>query len=391
MANKRDYYEILGAARDASTAEIKSAYRKLAKKYHPDVNKNRDANERFKEIGEAYEVLSNAEKKAAYDRLGHAAFDPSMGQGFGYQTWPGFDTSAGGGFDPSAGSGQAFGGFRDPFEIFEDFFGFRSPFGATARRQHQRVAGSDILQELEIDFETAAKGGEKEISYQRYVICETCGGSGAERGEKRVACSECGGGGQVRSTRSILGGLFTSVTTCSRCGGEGEIIKNPCSKCSGSGRIRETSKIKLKIPAGVDTGNHLRFSGEGNSGERGSEAGDLYLHFSVKPHQFFRREGDDIYVSVPLTFPQAVLGDIIFVPTIFGEVKLKIPAGTQTGTSFRLKGKGIPRLSKSGKGDEYAEVEVKTPEKLSSQERKLFEQLKEVEKKPKGILDQIFS
>lgn len=381
MNSKRDYYEILGVPKNASKTAVKSAYRKLAKKYHPDVNKNGDAAERFKEIGEAYEVLSNTDKRAAYDRLGHAAFDPSMGQGFGYQSWPGFGTSPSAGYD--------FTGFRDPFEIFEDFFGFRSPFRAATRRRTSQ-AGSDILHELEIDFEAAVTGGEEEISYQRHAVCETCNGSGGEKGEKAVTCPECNGAGQVRSTRSILGGLFTSVTTCPRCGGTGEIIENLCSKCNGSGQIKETSKLKVKIPAGVDTGTHLRFSGEGNAGERGTEAGDLYIHFTVKPHKFFRRQGNDIYVSLPLTFSQAALGDTISVPTISGKIKLKIPAGTQSGTSFRLKGKGVPFVNSKTKGDEYVEVEVKTPEKLSSQAKKLFEKLKEIEQKPKGILNQIF-
>lgn len=381
MKSKHDYYEILGVSKNASKTEIKSAYRKLAKKYHPDVNKNGDAEVRFKEIGEAYEVLSNTDKRAAYDRLGHAAFDQSMGQGFGYQTWPGFGTTPGAGFD--------FTGFRDPFEIFEDFFGFRSPFNTTTRRRTTQ-AGSDILHNLEIDFETAVAGGEKGISYQRYVVCETCRGSGAEKGEKTITCPECNGAGQVRSTHSILGGLFSSVTTCSRCDGAGEIIENPCSKCNSSGQTKETSKLKVKIPAGVDTGTHLRFSGEGNAGERGASSGDLYIHFTVKPHKFFRRQGNDIYVSLPLTFSQAALGSTISVPTISGKIKLKIPAGTQNGTVFRLKGKGVPFVNSKTKGDEYVEVEVKTPEKLSSEAKNLFEKLKEIEQKPKGILDQIF-
>ncbi len=388
MNSKRDYYEILGVSKNASKTEVKSAYRKLAKKYHPDVNKNGDAADKFKEIGEAYEVLSNTDKRAAYDRMGHAAFDQSIGQGFGYQTWPGFDPSTRSTGSRQAGSEQTYEGFRDPFEIFEDFFGFRSPFGATTRRQSQ--SGSDILQKLEIDFETAVAGGEKEISYQRYTVCETCGGSGAEKGEKPITCPECNGVGQVRSTRSILGGLFSSVTTCPKCGGEGEIIENLCPKCRGSGQTKETSKLKLKIPAGVDTGTHLRFSGKGNTGERGASSGDLYIHFIVKPHRFFRRQGNDIYISVPLTFSQTALGSTISVPTISGKIKLKIPAGTQSGTVFRLKGKGVPFVGSRTKGDEYVEVEVKTPEKLSSEARNLFEKLKEIEQKPKGILDQIF-
>ncbi|MBM4401872.1 MAG: molecular chaperone DnaJ [Candidatus Cloacimonetes bacterium] len=380
MNTKRDYYEILGVGRDASNSEIKSAYRKLAKKYHPDVNKNGGAEVRFKEIGEAYEVLSDADKRAAYDRLGHAAFEQG---GFNYQTWPGFGTSPGVGFD--------FTGFRDPFEIFEDFFGFRSPFGATTRRRPQPEAGSDILQNLEIDFETAVAGGEKEITYQRFVFCPKCKGTGSEEAQAKITCPECGGSGQVRSTRSILGGLFTSVTICPKCGGAGEVIENPCLKCAGSGRRKQKEKLTIKIPAGVDTGSSLRFSDKGNAGERGAAKGDLYIHFAVKLHKFFRRSGNDIYVSVPLTFSQAALGDTISVPTITGEVKLKIPSGTQTNTQFRLKGKGVPYLSGDGKGDEYVEVEVKTPEKLSPEEKKLFEQLKEMERKPKGILNQIFS
>lgn len=383
---KKDYYDILGVSKNATQAEMKSAYRRLAKKYHPDVNHKDGAEQRFKVIGEAYEVLGNEEKRAAYDRLGHAAFEQASrfgGQSTGYgapgagRAYPGFDFT------------DIFGGFSDPFDLFEEMFGYRSPFGQNSEVRRQGK-GEDLFYELALTFDEAVHGVEKEISYPRWQACESCQGRGAKKGSHPQACDQCQGNGRVRSSRSFLGTMFTSVTACPKCGGDGEIISNPCEVCQGSGRERETYKFKAKIPAGINSGMSLRFGGEGDVGERGGVSGNLYLRFKVKPHKFFERRGDDIYLTVPLSFSQATLGDTIEVPTIDKKVKLKIPAGTQSNTQFRLRGKGVPNLNGPGRGDEYVRVEVKTPGKLSREEKRLFKELKQLEKRPKGVFEQIF-
>lgn len=374
---RQDYYETLGVSKDSSPAEIKSAYRRLAKKYHPDVNKEEQAEQKFKEIGEAYEVLGNEEKRAAYDRLGHHAFDQAARRGGEAYTYPGFDFA------------DIFGGFRDPFDLFEEMFGYRSPFRRTSSvRRESR--GEDLFYELTLTFEESVAGAMKEISYPRWQVCDSCQGSGAKKGSRPMVCEQCQGSGRVQSSRSVLGAMFTSVTTCPRCEGEGEVIKNPCESCRGSGRERVTHRFKAKVPAGIEHGMSLRFAGEGDVGERGGTAGDLFLRFKVKPHQFFKRRGDDLYLTIPLAFSQVTLGDMIEVPTIDKKIKLRIPAGTQSNTQFRLKGRGVHHLDDSGRGDQYVRVKVRTPEKLSRGEKRLFEELKELEKKPKGVLNQIF-
>lgn len=378
---KKDYYEILGVSKNATEAEIKSAYKKLAKKYHPDVNKEAGAEAKFKETGEAYQVLFDAQKRAAYDRLGRAAFDQAQKSG-------GFGTAyRGADFDFS----DIFsGGFRDPFEIFEEFFG-ASPFGFGTARPRQESAGSDLLYELILSFDEAVHGIEKEISYPRQGVCPACQGTGSQKGSRPQACPECEGRGRVRrATQTFLGSLST-IITCPTCGGGGEVIANPCQKCRGQGSVRENKKLKINVPAGVDSGDRLRFASEGNAGERGAKSGDLYVQFIVKLHPIFKRQGSDIYLDLPISFSQATLGDVIEVPTIDGQLKLKIPAGTQSGTQFRLKGKGVPYLGRGGRGDEYVRVQLKTPTQLSSQEKKLFEELKNLESQPKSFFNQFFA
>lgn len=372
--SKKDYYEILGVSKNATQQEIKAAYKKLAKKYHPDVNKNDpQAESMFKELGEAYQVLSDGEKRAAYDRLGHAAFDQAARSGFsGYRAYNiNFEDLFG-------------GGFRDPFDIFNEFFG-TSPFGfsAAGTRGQASQQGNDLLYELALDFDEAVHGVEKEISYERRGSCTVCKGSGAASGSSKVTCPTCGGQGQVRETSQIFFGAFSTIRTCSQCNGEGVIIEKPCLNCRGRGVTKERKRLKIKVPAGVDTGYHLRFRGEGDAGEQGAPWGDLYVRFEVKPHKFFKREGDDILLDLPISFSQATLGDVTKVPSIDGEVKMRIPAGTQSGTQFRLRGKGVPHFGSYGRGDQFVNVQLQTPQRLNSELKELFEQLRLYEPKPK--------
>ena len=355
--DKRDYYEVLGVSKNADAQEIKKAYRKLAMKHHPDKNPDdHEAEERFKELGEAYEVLSDDQKRAAYDRYGHSAFSqgtgPSAGGGFGGDPFDIFREVFGGGGGRGGGS------------IFDDFFG-----GGGSRRSDGKQRGSDLRYDLPIDLEEVVTGVEKEISIERLVPCDSCTGTGAQGGKADLRnCSTCGGVGQVITSR----GFFQVQQPCPVCQGAGESLANPCSKCSGEGRKNGTSRIKLKIPPGIGDGNRLRSSSSGDSGVRGGPAGDLYVVVHIKPHDIFERDETDLHCEVPIPFSIAALGGDLVVPTMEGKASVKIPQGTQTNTSFRLKEKGVPDVRTGRKGDLFVNVQVEVPVKLSrDQEKKL--------------------
>lgn len=359
MAEKRDYYEILGVSKGASEEEIKRAYRAAAKKCHPDLNpgKEAEAEEKFKEVNEAYDVLKDPEKRARYDQFGHAGVDPSYGGG-----------SSAGGFG-GFGSG-GFGGF-DMGDIFESFFGGGFGTSQSARRNGPKK-GKDVEQHIEITFEEAAFGVEKEVTIYRMETCRSCGGSGAKRGTSPVTCSVCGGSGQVRTTQRTPLGNFTSATTCHNCGGTGQKINDPCPDCRGSGLIRHQRKININIPAGIDNGQTITLRGEGSSGMRGGPSGDLYITISIKKHELFERRGYDVVFEMPISFVSAALGDTLRVPTLDGEVEYKIAEGTQSGTVFKFKNKGIQQLRGRGRGDQYVKVVVEVPRGLSERQKELL-------------------
>lgn len=359
-SSKRDYYEILGVAKGSSDPEIKKAYRKLAVKYHPDKNPgDKEAEDKFKEIGEAYEVLSNADKRAAYDRYGHAAF-------------------AGGAAGPGGFAGGA-GGFHDPFDVFREVFGaggggggmgggifdeiFGGGFGGGGSRTSNR--GADLRYDLEISLEEAFRGCEKQISIRKANTCDACGGSGAQKGSGSKTCPTCGGAGNVTVSR----GFFSMSQTCPKCNGAGVIIEKPCSTCHGEGRTETSTKIQLRIPAGVDTGSRLRSSGQGEAGLRGGPPGDLYVVLHVKEHPLFERHDEDLHCQVPIQFTTAALGGQITVPTLEGKATIKVPPGTQTGSIFRLRGKGMPDLRSKTPGDLHIHLKVEVPNKLNSEQK----------------------
>lgn len=364
MAHKRDYYEILGVGRGAGADEVKKAYRKLALSLHPDRNPdNPEAEEKFKEASEAYQVLGDPERRAQYDQFGHAAFD--RGAGFG-------------GFDFSAGFAEDL--FSD---IFGDFFG-------TRRGRSRARRGEDLRYDLEIDFEEAIFGTEKLIKIPRAVECEKCGGRGTKDGEARTTCSACSGSGQTRFQQ----GFFTIAKTCAQCGGQGSVIKNPCGTCKGAGAVRKTASLNVKIPAGVETGSRLKLRSEGGAGEKGGPGGDLYVMISVRDHPLFIRDGNDIVCDIPITFPEAALGAEIEVPTLEGKVKMKVPTGTQSGSVFRLRGKGSHDVRGYGRGDQLVRITVEVPSKLTARQRELLEEFardmrKEVHPLSKGFLDKV--
>src|SRR5881628_2935092 len=353
--NKRDYYEVLGVNRSATEQDLKSAYRRLAHQHHPDKNQgDREAEERFKEAAEAYGVLSDAEQRSRYDHFGHAGVSSTASGAWGA---PGF------------------GGIED---ILGDLFGFGDVFAGTGRGSSRRSAqqrGADLRYDLEITLEQAAEGMTAQLRIPKLETCETCNGSGAAPGTRPETCRTCEGAGQVRFQQ----GFFSVSRTCGNCRGTGQVIKSPCQTCRGSGRVEREKQIEVKIPAGVETGSRLRLQSEGESGAYGGPAGDLYVVIHVAEHEQFERQGNNLYASVPITFAQAALGAEISVQTLSGDQSLKIPAGTQTGTVFRVRGQGMPVLGGRGKGDMFVSVSVITPTTLTREQRKLLEQLAKIE------------
>ena len=357
MAEKRDYYEVLGVSKNASVDEIKKAYRALAKKYHPDLNPgDKTAEEKFKEINEAYEVLSDSDKKAKYDRFGHAGVDPSYG----------------------AGPGGGFGGMNMDFDlgdIFSSFFG--GGFGGSSQRSNPNAPqrGSDIQAGVTISFEEAAKGCKRTIEIPRIEVCDECSGTGAARGTSTQTCPECGGRGQVSTQQRTPFGVIQTAKACPRCGGKGTIIPTPCSKCKGNGRIRRNVKIEVNIPAGIDDRQIFNVRGQGNKGVNGGPAGDLRVGVNVRPHPFFERDGYNVWCDVTVSFAQAALGDELQVPTLDGKVKYSIPAGTQPGDVFKLRDKGIPNVNGRGRGDQLVRIVVDVPKNLTPRQKELIREL----------------
>lgn len=365
---QRDYYEILGVPRTASAEDLKSAFRRLARQYHPDVNKEPGAEEKFKEINEAYAVLSDPEKRAAYDRFGHAGV-----QGFGGA--PDFTVD-----------------FSDFADLFSDLFGFGGFGRQSARARTMPRRGADLQYRLELTFEEAIFGAEKEIEITRDEVCHTCGGSGAKPGTAPTRCATCGGSGEVRQVRQTLIGSMVQVSTCPTCRGSGKTIPTPCPTCQGRGLERRTRVKVVNIPAGVDSGTQIRLAGEGQPGENGGPNGNLYLLIHVKPHRFFRRRNNDILLDLNINVAQATLGAEVEVPTVDGPARLKIPPGTQPGQILTLKGKGVPRLRNNGRGDQLVIINVEIPRRLSPEQRQLFEKLahsmgSEVRPQERGIWD----
>lgn len=345
--SKRDYYEVLGIDRNATKEEIKKAYRRLARKYHPDVSKEPNAEEKFKEVKEAYEVLSDDQKRAQYDQFGHAGAQGTHGFG-----------------------GADFSGFGD---IFDMFFGGGSRRDPNAPRQ-----GADLQYTMTLTFEEAIFGKETEISLPREENCDTCHGSGAKPGTKKHTCTHCHGTGQLSTEQNTPFGRIVNRRTCHYCQGTGETIPNKCTTCGGTGRVKKRSKVKVSIPAGIDDGQQIRLSGKGEPGINGGPPGDLFIVIHVQPHEFFKREGDHIFLELPITFVQAALGDEVEVPTVHGKVKLKIPAGTQTGKTFRLRGKGAPNVRGYGNGDQHVKVRVVTPTNLTNRQKELLREFNEI-------------
>lgn len=359
MAEKRDYYEVLGLKKGASEDEIKKAFKSMARKYHPDLHPDdKEAAEKFKEINEAYEVLSDSEKRARYDQFGHAGVDPNYGGGAG------------------AGGFGGFGGFGDVGDIFDSIFG--GGFGgfgggrSTASSANAPHRGGDVNANVTIDFMEACKGAKKKMRVTHMVKCDQCNGTGADANTKTSSCTECHGQGSVRVNQRTPFGVISTTKVCPRCGGKGKIVTNPCSKCRGSGRQRVTTDIELKIPAGIDNGQILRVSGQGDAGLNGGPNGDLNVSVTVRPHELFTRSGNDVFCEIPISYAQAVLGDKVTVPTIKGKVEYEIPEGTQSGTKFRLRGEGVKYLGRESYGDQYVTVVVEVPKRLTKQQKELL-------------------
>jgi len=355
--NKRDYYEVLGVEKSASAEEIKKAYRKKAMQFHPDRNPgDKTAEEKFKEVGEAYEVLSDDDKRARYDQFGFQGVDPNFGGGSGF----------GGGFG-------GFGDFGDLGDIFGSFFGGGSRRSASTNAPRR---GENVGARLELTFEEAAFGCEKEVSAQRIENCASCNGSGSADGTVET-CSNCHGTGQVRTVQNFMGMQMQSTSACPQCGGRGKIIKTPCGTCKGKGKVRRNKTVKVNVPAGIDHGQSFRLRGEGNCGSNGGPSGDVLVTVDVKKHAIFERDGANVLCEMPITFSQAALGAEIEVPTLDGKVRYNVPEGTQTGTTFRLKGKGIPYVGYKNRGDQYVTVVVETPTKLTKEQKELLRKLDE--------------
>ena len=357
MADKRDYYEVLGVEKSASADEIKKAYRKKAKQYHPDLNPgDKEAEAKFKEANEAYEILSDDQKKARYDQFGHAGVDPNYGAG------------AGGGF------GGGFGGFGDDIDlgdIFSSFFGGGGGFGGGGRRANPNAPrrGEDLQSTVTISFEEAAKGCKRKVDVNRIDVCPDCNGSGAQKGTSPTTCPECHGSGQVMAQQRTPFGVIQTQRACSRCGGKGKIIENPCQKCRGRGRVSKHSTLEVNIPAGIDDRQILNVRGEGNKGINGGPSGDLHVNVNVRPHPFFERDGFNVWCDVHVTFVQAAMGDTLMVPTLDGKVKYDIPAGTQPGAVYVLKGKGIQNIHTKVRGNQLVRIIVDVPTKLNADQK----------------------
>jgi molecular chaperone DnaJ len=371
MAIKRDYYEVLGVPRDASDEEIKRAFRKAAQRHHPDVDTSDGAEHRFKELNEAYRILSDRQRRTAYDMFGHAGVDGASG---------------GGGFE---GFGGGFGPFGD---IFDAFFG-GSPAGTRQRRRV--VAGADLRYDLTIDFAEAVAGVTKEITFPTLVTCEVCEGSGGEPGSEPERCPDCNGTGERRRVSQTILGQMVNITACPRCGGEGRIISVPCHNCSGDGRVRQEHRLVVNVPAGIDSGQRIALEGQGEAGPRGGPSGDLYVQVNVREHPELIRRGTELFYELPITFTQAALGGTLTVPTVEGSEAIEVPPGTQSGTEIRLRGRGVPRLRGAGRGDLHVIVTVVVPQKPSKAERDLLKQLGEVSgpavlpKGGPGLLDRL--
>ncbi len=378
MADKRDYYEVLGIKKGASDSEIKKAYRSMAKKYHPDMNPgDKEAEKKFKEVNEAYAVLSDEKKKSIYDQYGFDGLDPSAGGGGGF-----------GGFD--------FGGFGEGGMDFDlgDILG--GIFGGGGSRRNSAVQGNDIQCRVTLTFEEAVFGCKKDVSFNRVEKCPDCSGSGAAKGTSAETCPNCGGSGQVRTTKRTALGMFQTTSSCERCHGTGKVIKTPCSNCSGKGFIRVTKKMEVTIPAGIDNGQRIANRGQGDAGRNGGGNGDLLILVNVRPHDFFERDGMNIYCDIPVTYPEAALGAEITVPTLEGESPYTIPAGTQSGTVFTLRGKGVPNINNPrNRGDLLFKVMIETPTNLNSSQKDLLRQFADTlvdknHQKKKRFLDRIF-
>jgi len=363
LADKRDYYEVLGVSKDASSDDLKKAYRKLAKQYHPDMNPgDKTAETKFKEVNEAYEVLNDPAKRQRYDQFGHAGVDPSYGGG-------------GAGY-----GGGGFGGF-DVGDIFESFFGGGfSGFGGSRRTRNPNgpIRGNDINVTLGLSFMEAAKGCKQQIQVQRLEKCDVCGGSGAKSGTTAETCTECGGTGQVKVSQRTPIGVIQTTRTCSKCSGKGKVIKEPCPDCRGMGRVRHTRTLEVSVPAGIDDGQTFVLRGQGDQGVNGGPSGDVNIMVTLRPDTLFERDGFDVWCDIPITFSQAVLGDEITVPTIDGKVKYTVPEGTQSGTVFRLRNKGIQYVNGRGRGDQYVKVNIEVPRNLTGKQKEALRKFEEL-------------